>query len=476
MLEAGVEAVQVDGQQNRGTSDTAVAADAMPPKNEDVAVYVESNRQAARSIEDDTASTAFDATMEDGDLVVTPRVNSLKVDPEEAKSRLSISVEKPTLVDWFAVLAMSIVMGFIFGFAFAKSRVFEPMVIRGQFLFQNNIMMKMFLAAVATSQILFIIINRTPYKRRFERARRKRETGRGIRTTMLGAFILGMGLAVSAACPGMVLAQVGAGVENSGYTLLGGVLGALLFQLTDPLIKPITDRFGGQKLTIEYVDDYLGLSYTKTAGLFAFLITLTVILLEVFIPWKQDIYYQLSPNCSATAFWNCYAWPPFIGGVFVGLLQLPVFFVMGSVLGSSTSYVVACAGWLHLLPEDFRHPFTYAKRFMYPKLDTHWQLMFVMFSILGAYLTELRSGMVGTAQGLSIGYSLVGGLLLVFGARMAGGCTSGHGVSGMALLSIHSMAAVAAMFAGAIGTGLVLEFLVSTDSNPYYIAPNPMLN
>ena len=37
---------------------------------------------------------------------------------------------------------------------------------------------------------------------------------------------------------------------------------------------------------------------------------------------------------------------------------------------------------------------------------------------------------------------------MLFGARIAGGCTSGHGISGMAQLSVGSTVAVAAMFAG----------------------------
>ena len=35
---------------------------------------------------------------------------------------------------------------------------------------------------------------------------------------------------------------------------------------------------------------------------------------------------------------------------------------------------------------------------------------------------------------------------------MAGGCTSGHGLSGMALLSLQSILGVPAMFAGGIAT------------------------
>jgi uncharacterized membrane protein YedE/YeeE len=45
---------------------------------------------------------------------------------------------------------------------------------------------------------------------------------------------------------------------------------------------------------------------------------------------------------------------------------------------------------------------------------------------------------------------------MLFGARIAGGCTSGHGISGMAQLSAGSTLAVAAMFAGGILTAMLL--------------------
>jgi uncharacterized membrane protein YedE/YeeE len=45
---------------------------------------------------------------------------------------------------------------------------------------------------------------------------------------------------------------------------------------------------------------------------------------------------------------------------------------------------------------------------------------------------------------------------MLLGARIADGCTSGHGLSGMAQLAVGSMIAVAAMFAGGIATALLL--------------------
>jgi len=46
--------------------------------------------------------------------------------------------------------------------------------------------------------------------------------------------------------------------------------------------------------------------------------------------------------------------------------------------------------------------------------------------------------------------------LMAFGARMAGGCTSGHGISGTMQLSVGSWVAVVCFFAGGIATALLM--------------------
>ncbi len=54
-----------------------------------------------------------------------------------------------------------------------------------------------------------------------------------------------------------------------------------------------------------------------------------------------------------------------------------------------------------------------------------------------------------------------GGLLVGFGTAYAGGCTSGHGLSGIADLQLPSVLALIGFFAGGIiGTFVLLPFLV----------------
>ena len=55
---------------------------------------------------------------------------------------------------------------------------------------------------------------------------------------------------------------------------------------------------------------------------------------------------------------------------------------------------------------------------------------------------------------------VVSGVLIGYGAKLAGGCTSGNGLSGNAILSPAALAATATFFATAIVVSFVTEALV----------------
>ena len=57
---------------------------------------------------------------------------------------------------------------------------------------------------------------------------------------------------------------------------------------------------------------------------------------------------------------------------------------------------------------------------------------------------------------LSFVRASVGGCVMVLGARIAGGCPSGHGITGMSLFSVSSLISVTSMFVGGISLALVL--------------------
>ena len=53
--------------------------------------------------------------------------------------------------------------------------------------------------------------------------------------------------------------------------------------------------------------------------------------------------------------------------------------------------------------------------------------------------------------------AFLGGFLLLFGARLAGGCTSGHIISGMTQLAVSSTIFAAAVFAGGMGFSRLIK-------------------
>ena len=85
--------------------------------------------------------------------------------------------------------------------------------------------------------------------------------------------------------------------------------------------------------------------------------------------------------------------------------------------------------------------------------DTGWRVAFVAGLILGALAYVLLSGGPVTVDVLASPPAIVlGGLLVGFGTRMGSGCTSGHGLCGLALFSRRSAVATGVFFGVAIVT------------------------
>jgi uncharacterized membrane protein YedE/YeeE len=86
--------------------------------------------------------------------------------------------------------------------------------------------------------------------------------------------------------------------------------------------------------------------------------------------------------------------------------------------------------------------------------------VFVGGAMLGSWILS-RVTVLPKTPDVSIGAlrAIMGGGMLIFGARLAGGCTSGHGISGMSQLSVSSFITVTAMFGGGILMGAVDELI-----------------
>lgn len=158
------------------------------------------------------------------------------------------------------------------------------------------------------------------------------------------------------------------------------------------------------------------------------------------------LYQQATPEMMHAVFVD--RWPFWAGGAAIGAFVLVFLVVTGKALGVSTGYYDACSV-----------PFDAAAR-------RSWRLPFLLGIVGGGLLAAWGAGALAptAAMGMfdaAVPVSLAakaaiftgGGVLLGFGARLAGGCTSGHGIVGMALLARSSLMAT--------GVFMVTGFLVA---------------
>ncbi|MFN3658092.1 MAG: YeeE/YedE thiosulfate transporter family protein [Pseudolabrys sp.] len=162
------------------------------------------------------------------------------------------------------------------------------------------------------------------------------------------------------------------------------------------------------------------------------------------------------------------AWSPYLAGIVIGLLQIPAFLLIETALGASSSYVTVgalFASWADPTILTIK----YASSHVATTAKNWWQVALVVGIAIGAFISMKMSGArraaispiwahaLGSASPAKrYAVAFFGGFIMLLGARIADGCTSGHGLSGMAQLSVGSTVAVAAMFAGGIATAMLV--------------------
>jgi uncharacterized protein len=161
------------------------------------------------------------------------------------------------------------------------------------------------------------------------------------------------------------------------------------------------------------------------------------------------------------------AWSPYVAGVVIGLLQIPAFLLIETALGASSSYVTV-GGLIASVIDPAILQIDYVARHVAATSKNWWQVALVIGIAMGAFLSMRLSGSrrqaispiwacaLGTPSPMvRYAVAFLAGFLMLLGARIADGCTSGHGLSGTAQLAVGSLVAVTAMFAGGIATGLL---------------------
>jgi hypothetical protein len=152
-----------------------------------------------------------------------------------------------------------------------------------------------------------------------------------------------------------------------------------------------------------------------------------------------------------------------VAGLAIGAITLLLLWVTNQRLGISTGFENLCG--LVVKTRYFqRSEITGSNR---------WRLPFLGGLVLGGVLSALLSGgwapfwdlgmfdrEIGWGPAGKLAWMFVGGLLIGFGTRMAGGCTSGHGIFGISNLERASIeSTLAFMAAGIVTSNLVYRIL-----------------
>jgi hypothetical protein len=149
-------------------------------------------------------------------------------------------------------------------------------------------------------------------------------------------------------------------------------------------------------------------------------------------------------------------WNPYLAGALLGLLAIVSVYATSkllgnsSYLGASTTFVRA-AGFLEQVAAN--------EYFRKTKVRVDWQFMLVTGIFLGALISAatdrsfklesvppIWAERFGPAIWKRATGAFVGGIIAMVGARLADGCPSGHGLSGVMQLSVSSLAAFALFF------------------------------
>ena len=128
-------------------------------------------------------------------------------------------------------------------------------------------------------------------------------------------------------------------------------------------------------------------------------------------------------------------WSPLLGGGLIGVAVTVLLYFNGRIAGNS-----GMVAGLWTLKKD----------------RAWWRLFYLVGLVLGAYLYAVFFGRPAYVLNAPYPVVIIAGLLVGFGTQLGGGCTSGHGICGLARFSKRSIAATLIF----MGTGILTVFIV----------------
>jgi len=254
---------------------------------------------------------------------------------------------------------------------------------------------------------------------------------------LLGGLLFGVGMAILGYCPGTLAISLGEGSLDALIGIIGGLVGGFVFTIISPSIQSILNPdLGAISLN----------TLIKSKSIYYILIFLVGILFIYISFWLNK------KDKTQGKKW-LYA------GITLAILNAMIFssFASNRPIGASTSFPYVADVLTGLTHNDY---------FRIIQSDGYWEVLFLG----GAFLSGLLISLIkkefqfkliyenwqrfkGTSKIKRIIWAFLGGFILILGARMAGGCTSGHILSGGMQLSLSSLVFAVSTFIGLLVTG-----------------------
>ncbi|OHB51444.1 MAG: hypothetical protein A2Y10_20360 [Planctomycetes bacterium GWF2_41_51] len=163
-------------------------------------------------------------------------------------------------------------------------------------------------------------------------------------------------------------------------------------------------------------------------------------------------------------------WSPYVVGAGIGILSWISFLLSDHPLGVSGAYAQSYG----MIEKWFKRKDVEQQSGMQKNAPAiSWEIMLVIGLFIGAFLSaiisrDFRFEFVPQLWDTKFGdnafirwlVALIGGFIMGLGARWAGGCTSGHGISGTLQLVVSSWVAVVCFFIGGIAATMFIYYVI----------------
>jgi thiol-disulfide isomerase/thioredoxin/uncharacterized membrane protein YedE/YeeE len=344
-------------------------------------------------------------------------------------------------------IVLIFVFGALFGLILQYANLNRYNVISGQALLKDNMVAKTILLTIGVGAILLSVT----IGMGFAQFHVKPFITGGL---ILGGLIFGTGMAILGYCPGTLAVSLGEGSVDALIGVVGGLLGGLVYTLVLPSIEGILGPDLGKLSLFSLLGNMPVFYYLTTA-----IVGMMIIYVAFYIHIVEKSYDK--------------RW--IFAGIALALLDVVVFlsFTTNRPIGASTTFP-----WL----ADTLAGLTDNAYFQKINTPGSWEGIFLLGAMVAAFtgsrlkgdfkITLIHSNWKEYKNNSAISrivWAFIGGFVLIFGARMAGGCTSGHIISGGMQMAFSSFTFGIFMFAGLVITGKLFYKSVATNMKKHHI-------